>query len=111
MAKPGGVTRRAAMASAVVACAPGAGQGSEPLRAVATTSDLASLLARVGGDHVRIRTLVPAQADPEAFQPRASDLATLAGAALVVRVGLGYDFWLEPLLARLPQAEFRRAAD
>jgi ABC-type Zn uptake system ZnuABC Zn-binding protein ZnuA len=70
------------------------------LRVVATTSDMASLVSAVCGDLVFVRTIVPPKADPESFEPRVSDLALLSGAALVVRVGLGYDFWLEPLLAR-----------
>jgi ABC-type Zn uptake system ZnuABC Zn-binding protein ZnuA len=44
---------------------------------------------------------VAPQADAEAYEPRTSDLSTLADAALIVRVGLGYDFWLDPLLARM----------
>jgi ABC-type Zn uptake system ZnuABC Zn-binding protein ZnuA len=76
-----------------------------PMRAVATTSDLASLIAPVAGELVRVRTIVSPQADAEAFEPRASDMATLADAALVVRVGLGYDFWLDRLLARVPRSE------
>lgn len=68
---------------------------------VATTSDVASLVRAVGGDLVQVRTIVPPMTDPEAFEPRASDLATLSDADLIVRVGLGYDHWLERLAQRL----------
>ncbi|MDR6860992.1 metal ABC transporter substrate-binding protein [Variovorax guangxiensis] len=70
------------------------------MRVVAATSDLASLVDSVGGDLVQVRTMAPPMADPESFEPRASDLALIANAALVVRVGLGYDHWLEKLLDR-----------
>jgi ABC-type Zn uptake system ZnuABC Zn-binding protein ZnuA len=42
-------------------------------------------------------------ADAESFEPRASDLALIASAALGVRVGLGYDHWLDKLLDRRVQ--------
>ena len=47
----------------------------------------------------RSRRMIPPAADPEAFEPRPSDLAKLKGASVVVRVGLGYDHWLDKLLA------------
>jgi len=100
-----GVTRRAAVLCALTAV--GAYARALPsdvctsrMRVVATTSDLASLVAAVGGDLVRVQTLVPPLVDAEAFEPRASDLALIADAALVARIGLGYDHWLEKLLER-----------
>lgn len=100
-------TSRRSVILAAVATAVGSGRANLPperLLVAATTSDLASLVAAVGGDLVEIRTIVPPQADAEAYEPRPSDLTTLADAALIFRVGLGYDFWLEQLLARRPQA-------
>lgn len=73
---------------------------AEPLAVVATTADLQSLAAAVGGDEVRVTTLVPPGADPEAFEPRPSHLGALRQADLVVRVGLGFDDWLERLLVK-----------
>jgi ABC-type Zn uptake system ZnuABC Zn-binding protein ZnuA len=40
--------------------------------------------------------------DPESFEPGARDLALLEDASLVLRVGLGFDFWLDKLLGRAP---------
>ena len=68
------------------------------MRVVATTGDLASLARAVTGDLAQVETIIPAAADPEAFEPRPSDLARLKGASVVVRVGLGYDHWLDKLL-------------
>jgi len=67
---------------------------------VATTPDLRSLVEAVGGGSVTVASLVPPGADAEAYEPRPGDLLRLRGAALVVRVGLGYDHWLEPLLVQ-----------
>ena len=68
------------------------------MRVVATTSDLASLAQAVTGELAQIETIIPPAADPEAFEPRPSDLAKLKEASIVVRVGLGYDHWLDKLL-------------
>lgn len=72
---------------------------AQHLRVVATTGDLASLAQAVTGDLAQIETFIPAAADPEAFEPRPSDLAKLKEASIVIRVGLGYDHWLDKLLS------------
>jgi len=105
MRAPVGTTRRAAIAYALTALGVGAGElppdvCTSRVRAIATTSDLASLIAAIGGEFVQVQSIVPPLADAESFEPRASDLASIADAALVVRVGLGYDHWLEKLLGR-----------
>jgi ABC-type Zn uptake system ZnuABC Zn-binding protein ZnuA len=71
---------------------------AQTIRMVATTSDLASLAQAVAGDLAQVETIIPPATDPEAFEPRPSDLAMLKDAAVVVRVGLGYDHWLDKLL-------------
>jgi ABC-type Zn uptake system ZnuABC Zn-binding protein ZnuA len=73
--------------------------GAQDLRIVATTPDLASLAQSIAGVLAHIEQIIPAAADPEAFEPKPSDLAKLRGASLVVRIGLGYDHWLDKLLA------------
>jgi ABC-type Zn uptake system ZnuABC Zn-binding protein ZnuA len=80
-------------------------------RIVATTSDLASLARSVAGKHAEVESIVPPEADPEAFEPRPSDLAKLRDAAVVVRVGLGYDHWLDKLLLLNGDAKLNRRGD
>ena len=75
-------------------------RGGETISVVTTTPDLKSLVEAVGGGLVSVASLVPSGADAEAYEPRPGDLLRLRGAALLVRVGLGYDHWLDPLLAR-----------
>lgn len=67
---------------------------------VTTTPDLKSLVEAVGGSSVAVASLVPPGTDAEAYEPRPADLLRLRGADLVVRIGLGYDHWLDPLLAQ-----------
>jgi ABC-type Zn uptake system ZnuABC Zn-binding protein ZnuA len=78
------------------------------LLVVATTSDVASLVKAVGGDLVHVKTIIPAATDPEAFEPRASDFAKLADADLIVRIGLGYDYWIDRLTDRLQRPELQQ---
>jgi ABC-type Zn uptake system ZnuABC Zn-binding protein ZnuA len=99
------ISRRAAAAWLLAACRvqahdTGADRCPPRLRVLATTADLASLATAIAGDLVEVRTLVLPPADPESFEPRVRDLALVDGAALVLRVGLGFDGWLDRLLRR-----------
>jgi ABC-type Zn uptake system ZnuABC Zn-binding protein ZnuA len=82
----------------------------EPLRIVATTTDLASLAQSVVANDAQVESIVPPAADPESFEPRPSDLGKLKGASIVIRVGLGYDHWLDKLIANLGDAAIARGA-
>lgn len=86
----GGPGRLTAIADLTEAVRP-AGQ---PLRVVVTTSILADVLGRVGGDDVLLTILVPPGTDPHAFEPTPRDRRALDEADLVVMNGLG----LEPFL-------------
>jgi ABC-type Zn uptake system ZnuABC Zn-binding protein ZnuA len=81
---------------------------AQTLRIVATTTDLASLARSVAGELAQVDVMIPPGADPEAFEPRPSDLAKLRGASAVVRVGLGYDHWLDKLLMMHGDAAINR---
>jgi ABC-type Zn uptake system ZnuABC Zn-binding protein ZnuA len=78
------------------------------MRVVATTSDLASIAQAVTGDLAQVESIIPPAADPEAFEPRRSDLARLKGASIVIRIGLGYDHWLDKLLSMHGDAAVNR---
>jgi ABC-type Zn uptake system ZnuABC Zn-binding protein ZnuA len=64
----------------------------------------------VGGDQVSVETLIPAEEDPEAFEPRPGDLHKLKSADVVARVGLGYDAWLDRLLIAAGNPRLMRGA-
>lgn len=94
-------------AAAVLAAA----SASAALRVVATTTDLAALAATIGGPLVSVESIVPAATDPEAFEPRPGDFDKLRSADLVVRVGLGYDYWLDALVARIGATRLMRGGE
>ena len=77
-------------------------------RIVATTTDLANLARSIAGELAQVDVMIPPGADPEAFEPRPSDLAKLKGASVVVRIGLGYDHWLDKLLVMHGDAAVNR---
>ncbi len=93
------VALAAAMAAAPVSAA---------LRVVATTTDLAALAAAMGGELVSVESIVPPATDPEAFEPRATDADKVRRAAVLVRVGLGYDYWLDALVDRIGDKRLMR---
>lgn len=72
---------------------------------VATTADLKSLTEALGGPLVSVVSLAPPGENSETFQPRPQDFRKLAAAALVVRIGLDYDMWLDPMLRKAGRPE------
>lgn len=79
----------------------GAGAGSASadgkVGVVATTTVLADLVAQVGGERVRVVSLVPKGGEVHTFDPRPSDLVKVDDAQLIVMNGLGLDDWLARL--------------
>lgn len=71
---------------------------AEPLAVVASFSIVADLTQRVGGERIRLHTLVDANHDAHVYQPTPADAKRLAGAAIVVINGLGFEGWIERLI-------------
>jgi zinc/manganese transport system substrate-binding protein len=70
----------------------------ERLPVVATFSILGDMVARVGGDHVQVATLVGPEGDAHAFQPTPADAGKIARARIVFENGLGFEGWLSRLI-------------
>jgi len=96
------------LAAVLAWSAPASGKG---LRIVATTSDLRSLVEAVAGDLASVDSIIPPGADPEAFEPRPSDLLKLRGADLLVEVGIGYDHWIDRLVQQLGEPRLLRGGE
>src|SRR4051812_27567154 len=69
-------------------------QAGGALTVVATTTQTADLVREVGGSRVRVRGLLPPNADPHEHEVTAGDVSALAAARLVVRSGGDVDRWL-----------------
>lgn len=70
-----------------------------PLEVLTTTTELRSLVEEIGGESVRVTSLVPGTRDAEEYVIQPRDVLLIRRAQLVVRVGLDYDLWLNSLLA------------
>ncbi|MFQ5515377.1 MAG: metal ABC transporter substrate-binding protein [Myxococcota bacterium] len=73
---------------------------AEPLQVCATVPDLASLAARVGGDHVDVFVFAKGSEDAHFVEPRPSFLKRLSRADVLVRVGMDLERGWLPVLTR-----------
>lgn len=71
---------------------------AEPIEVVVTFSILGDITQRVGGDRVKVHTLVGPNEDAHVYQPTPADAKAIAQARLVVVNGLGFEGWLERLI-------------
>jgi zinc/manganese transport system substrate-binding protein len=80
---------------------PAAAEGtrSSPLQVVASFSILADLAREIAGPAAQVASLAGPNADPHAWQPAPSDLQRVARADLLLVNGLGFEGWLDRLLA------------
>ncbi len=69
-----------------------------PVRVVTTIPDLADWVRNVGGNRVRVQSLLHGAENPHTYEPGPDDARAVAGADLLVRVGLGLEEWLDGLV-------------
>lgn len=69
-----------------------------PIPVVTTISTLNSFVQGVGGNLVRVQSLVPIGASPETYQPTPQNVMMLSDARLLVENGAGLETWLQGLL-------------
>ncbi len=67
-------------------------------RVVASFSILADWVANVGGDHVEVTSIVPANGDAHTFDPDPSTVASIADAGVVFTIGPSFDGWMEDVI-------------
>ncbi len=64
-----------------------------------------SIAAQVGGSHVKVISIInDPNADPHSYEPTSQDARTVADAQYVIYNGVGYDAWMDRLLAANPSA-------
>ncbi len=73
------------------------------VQVAATTPILADLVSQVGGNRVKVASVVPPGADPHTFEPTPSTAKTLAQSRLLFANGLGLEAFLPKLQSLLPQ--------
>ena len=73
-------------------------QDSGKLTVVATTSIVADVVAKVGGDNIDLEILLPVGTDPHSFEPTPQDIAKVADAEVVFANGAGLEEFMQNLL-------------
>jgi len=72
--------------------------GQAKPKVVASFSILADLVREVAGDAADITAIVGPDVDAHGFEPSPGDARTIAGADVVVTVGLGFEGWIDRLV-------------
>jgi ABC-type Zn uptake system ZnuABC Zn-binding protein ZnuA len=95
-----GIIRKCAVATALVAGFLGpsfavpAAADPPPINVLTTITTFVSLAQAVGGNRVRVTSLVPVGASPEDYQPTPPDIGRLHAADVLFENGLGLEAWL-----------------
>jgi len=92
------ITRRLLLASATAISFAAPALAQDKLDVVTTFSILGDIVANVGGDRVEVTTLVGPDGDAHVFQPSPADAQAVAGAAVIVANGLGFEGWMDRLV-------------
>jgi ABC-type Zn uptake system ZnuABC Zn-binding protein ZnuA len=74
---------------------PGGTAGGRALQVVATTTQVADFARIVGGDRVRVASLIKPNVDAHDYEPSPADLDAVARADVVLRNGVGLEDWLD----------------
>ena len=72
--------------------------GDASVTAVATTTQVADLVREVGGDRVDVRQILQPNSDPHGYEPRPSDVESVARAQVILQSGGDLDEWLGDLI-------------
>ncbi|WEB38123.1 zinc ABC transporter substrate-binding protein [Streptomyces yunnanensis] len=82
--------------------AAGGGSG-KTIQVVAGENFWGSIATQLGGSHVKVTSIITNPAtDPHDYEPTAADARTVAGAQYAIVNGIGYDAWVDKLLASNP---------
>lgn len=72
--------------------------GSHGKKVTATTTQVADLVSEVGGDRIELSGILQPNTDPHDYDPRPSDVQSVADARLVFRSGGHLDEWVADLV-------------
>lgn len=79
------------------------GTSGEPVQVVTAENFWGSIASQVGGDHVKVTSIITNPAtDPHDYEPKPTDARLVASAGYVILNGAGYDPWGQKLLDANP---------
>ena len=76
------------------------------IKAIGVENEYANVIGQIGGKFVRVTAIeTDPNTDPHTFEVSPKIAAQIAAAALIVRNGVGYDSWVEKIMAAAPSAD------
>ncbi|MFZ5391445.1 MAG: metal ABC transporter substrate-binding protein, partial [Patescibacteria group bacterium] len=78
---------------------------SRVLTVAATIHPLGDIVKKIGGDKIRVITILPAGASPHTFEPKPSDIKNLQTVEAIFVIGHGLDAWSKKLINSVPSVE------
>src|SRR5712671_2693934 len=82
------------------------------LNVIATTEDLASIAAEVGGDHITVESIAKGYQDPHFVEAKPSFILKLQKADILILVGRELEIgWLPPLITQSRNSKIQVGAD
>lgn len=76
---------------------------AQPLEVAATTTVIADLVREVGGNRVRVVSVVPMGADPHSFEPRPSTVQAISRSRLLFANGMNLEVFLWRIVPQMPR--------
>ncbi len=103
------IKRHLALAAVATLLATGPRAGTAetptPIKAVGVENEYADVIGQVGGRYVTVSAIeTDPNTDPHSFEVSPSVAARIAAAELIVKNGLGYDAWVDKIIAAAPNA-------
>jgi len=71
---------------------------AEPIAVVATLPVLKGFTEEIGGAHVKVSSLISGLESEHTYTPKPSDVIALQRARLLIKIGLGLEVWIDPLI-------------
>ena len=79
------------------------GLAAEPVTLFVSIPPIKTFVEKIGGEHVKVHSMVPATHSPATYNPSPKQIAMLSQARLYVRVGVPFeDSWMKRIYAAAP---------
>src|SRR5215475_6699737 len=82
-------------------------ESPEPINIVVTIPVLRDLAEQVGGQHVRVTSLLKGYENEHTYSPKPSDLVAVRKARLLFEVGIGLEVWVSSLVKNAGSASLQ----
>lgn len=78
---------------------------AEPIAVVATLPVLKGFTEEIGGAHVTVTSLISGLESEHTYTPKPSDVIAIRHARLLIKIGLGLEVWVDPLIENADRSD------